>query len=83
MRLDNYLYSCCSFKHGYSIPELERPYVQLTFVSVQRTAQTSYRMFPKTRIMVDDVKFNGHSRQWHRTYKADKQQETNIAIGRK
>ena len=32
--------------------------VQLIFVSVQRTAQTSIRIFLKTRIIVDRVKFN-------------------------
>ena len=30
------------------------------FVSVQRTAQTSFRIFLQTRIMVDGAKFNSH-----------------------
>ena len=34
--------------------------VQLIFVSVQRTAQTRFRIFLQTRIMVDGAKFNGH-----------------------
>ena len=33
---------------------------QLVFVSVQRAAQTSIRIFLQNRILVDDAKFNSH-----------------------
>ena len=35
--------------------------VQLIFVCVQRTAQTSFRIFLKTTIMMDGAKFNSHN----------------------
>ena len=54
-------YSCCCLKHGYSKPKCHNLHnVQLIFVSVQRTAQTSFRIFLQTRKMVDSVKFNSH-----------------------
>ena len=39
--------------------------VQLIFVSVQRTVQTSFRIFLQTTIMVDGAKFNSHDRGSH------------------
>ena len=39
--------------------------VQLHFVSVQRTAQTSFRIFLQSRIMVDGAKFNSHDSGGH------------------
>ena len=55
------LYSCCCLKHGYSKPKCNNLYnVQLIYVSVPRTAQTSFRIFLQTRIIVDGVKFNSH-----------------------
>ena len=39
-------YSCCCLKHGHSEPKCHNLHnVQLIFVSVQRTAQTSFRIF--------------------------------------
>ena len=35
------------------------------FVSVQRTAQTSFKTFLQTRIMVDGAKFNSHDSGGH------------------
>ena len=56
------MYSCCCLKHGYSnlIGCRNLHYVQLVFISVQRTAQTSFRIFLQTRIEVDGAKFNSH-----------------------
>ena len=55
------LYLCCCLKHGYSKPKCQNLHnVQLLFVSVQRTAQISFRIFFKTRIMVDGAKFDRH-----------------------
>ena len=55
------LYSCRCLKHGYSKPKCHNLYnFQLIFVSVQRTAQTSFRIFLQTRIMVDGAKFHSH-----------------------
>ena len=49
------------FKHDYSKPKCHNLHnVQLMFESVQRTAQTSFRIFLQTRIMVDGAKFNSH-----------------------
>ena len=46
-------------KHGYSKPKCHNLHnVQLIFVSVQRTAQTGFRIFLQTRIMVDGAKCN-------------------------
>ena len=44
-------------------------FFQLIFVSVQRTAQTSFEIFLQTRIMVDGAKFNrydsgSHFKKW-------------------
>ena len=39
--------------------------VQLIFVSVQRTVQTSFRIFLQTRIIVDGAKFNSHDSGGH------------------
>ena len=55
------LYLCCCFKHGYSKPKCQNLHnVQLLFASVQRAAQISFRIFFKTRIMVDVAKFDSH-----------------------
>ena len=55
------LCSCCCLKHDYSKPKCHNLHnVQLIFVSVQRTAQTSFRIFFQIRIMVDGAKFNSH-----------------------
>ena len=35
------------------------------FVSVQRTAQTSFRIFLQTRIPMDGAKFNSHDSGGH------------------
>ena len=60
------LYSCCCLKHGYSKPTChELSNVQFIFVSVQRAAQTSSRIFLQTRIMVDGAKFNSHDSGSH------------------
>ena len=54
------------FKHGYSKPKCHNLHnVQLIFVSVQRTAQTSFRIFLQTRKMVDGAKFNSHDSGGH------------------
>ena len=37
----------------------------LIFVSVQRTAQTSLKIFLQIRVMVDGAKFNGHDSGSH------------------
>ena len=57
----------CCLKHGYSRPECHNLHihVQLIPVSVQRTAQTSFRIFLQTRIMVDGAKFNSHDSGGH------------------
>ena len=34
-------------------------------VSIQRTAQTSFKIFPQTRIIVDGPKFNSHDSSGH------------------
>ena len=34
--------------------------IRLIFVSVHRTAQTSFKIFLQTKIMVDGAKFNSH-----------------------
>ena len=39
--------------------------VELIFESVQRTAQTSFRIFLQTRLMMDGVKFNSHDSGGH------------------
>ena len=55
------LYLCCCLKRGYSKPKCQNVHnVQLILVSVQRTAQTSFRILIKTRIMVDGAKSNSH-----------------------
>ena len=55
------LYSCCCLKHGNFKPKCNNFHnVQLIYVSVQRTAQTSSRSFLLTRIIVDGAKFNSH-----------------------
>ena len=64
------MYSCCwlepGLEHGYSKPKCHNLHnVQLFFVSVQRTAQTSFRIFLQTRIMVDGAKFNSHDSGSH------------------
>ena len=43
----------------------KRPNVQLIFVFVQRTAQTSFRIFLQPRIMVTGAKFNSHDSGGH------------------
>ena len=51
------LHSCNFSKHGYSKSKCHNLHnVQLFFVSVQRTAQTSFRIFLQTRIMVEGAK---------------------------
>ena len=40
-------------------------HVQLFFVSAQRTAQTSFRIFLQSRIMVDGAKFYSHDNGDH------------------
>ena len=60
------MYSCCCLKHSYSKPKCHNLHnVQLIFVSVQRTAKTSSRIFLQTRIMVDGAKFNNHDSGGH------------------
>ena len=60
------LYSCCCLKHGYSKPKCHNLHnVQLIFGSVQRTAQTGFRIFLHTRIMVDGNKFSSHDSGGH------------------
>ena len=60
------LYSCYFTKHGYSKTKCHNLFnfqvffFFFFFVSVQRTAQKSFRIFPQTRIMVDGAKFNSH-----------------------
>ena len=57
---------CCCLKHGYSKPKcINLCNVQLIFVSVQRTAQTSFRIFLQNRIMVNGAKFNSHDSGSH------------------
>ena len=54
------------FKHGYSKPKCRNSHnVQLMFVSVQRTAQTSFKNFLQTMIIVDGAKFNSHDSGGH------------------
>ena len=56
-------------KHGYSKPKCHYLHdVQLFFViilCVQRTTQTSFRIFLQTKIMVDGAKFNSHDSGSH------------------
>ena len=57
-------------KHRYSKPKCHNLHnVQLNFVSVQRTAQTSFRNFLQSRIMVDGdkkkKKINSHDSGGH------------------
>ena len=60
------LYSCCCLKHGYSKTKCHSLHNdQLIFVSVQRIAQTSFRIFLQARIMVDGAKFNSHNSGSH------------------
>ena len=60
------LNSCCCLKHGYSKPKCHNLHnVQLIFVPVQRTAQTSFRNFLQTRVIVDGAKFNSHDSGGH------------------
>ena len=63
---DANLYSCYCSKHGYSKLKCHNlQNAQLFIVSVQRTAQTTFRSFPQTRIMVDGAKFNSHDHGGH------------------
>ena len=58
--------SCCCLEHGYYKPKCHNfQNVHLIFVSVQRTAQTSFRIFLKTRIMVAGAKLNSHDSGGH------------------
>ena len=58
--------SCYCLKYGYSKPKCHILYnVQLFFVSVQRTAQTIFRTFLQSRIMVDGAKFKSHDSGGH------------------
>ena len=60
------LYSWCCLKCDNSKPKCHNLYnVQLIFESVEKTAQTSFRMFLQIRIMVDGVKFNSHDSGGH------------------
>ena len=60
------LYSCCCLKYGYSKPKCCNFHNdQLIFVSVQRTAQTSFRTFLQTRIIMNGAKFNSHDSDGH------------------
>ena len=60
------MYSCCCLKHGYSNSKCHNLHdVQLIFVSVQRTAQTSFRIFLQIKVMVDGAKFNSHDNGGH------------------
>ena len=60
------MYSCCGLKHGYSKPKCHTLYsIQLIFLSIQRTAQTSFRIFLQTRIMVDGAKFKSYDKGGH------------------
>ena len=53
-------------KRGYSKPKRHNLHnVQLIFVSVHRTAQTSFRIFLQARMMVDGAKFNSHDSGGH------------------
>ena len=55
------MYLCCCLKQGYSKPKCHKlQNVQLSFVSVQRTAQTSFKIFLQTKIIVAGAKFNNH-----------------------
>ena len=49
---------------SFAIPQLS-PNVQLIFVYIQRTTQTSFRIFLQTRIIVDGAKFNSHDSGGH------------------
>ena len=61
-----YLYLCCCLKHSYFKPKLHNILnVQLIFVSVQRIAQRSFRIFLQIRIMADGAKFNSHDSGGH------------------
>ena len=67
---DANLYTFCFLKHGYSKPNCHNLHnfqsdVQLIFVSVQRTAQTNFRIFLQIRIIVDGAKFNSHDSGGH------------------
>ena len=60
------LYSCCCLKHGYFRPKCHILHdSQLIFVSVQRTAQTNFKLFLQTRMMEDDAKFSSHESGGH------------------
>ena len=60
------LFSCCCIKQDYSKPKCHNLHnVHLIFVSVQRTVQTSFKIFLQTRIMVDGAKFNSHDSSDH------------------
>ena len=60
------LYSCCCLKHGYSKPKCYNlHFVQVIFVSIQKNAQTSFKIFLQPRIMVDGAKFNSHDSGSH------------------
>ena len=58
--------SCDPLKHGYSKTKCHNLHnVQLIFVSVQITAQISFRICLRTRIMVDGAKINSHDSGGH------------------
>ena len=61
-------YSCYCSKHGNSKAKCHNLHINvhlILFVSVQRTAQTSARVFIQTRIMVDSGKFISHDNGDH------------------
>ena len=63
------LYLCCHLKHGYFKPKCHNLQIfQLILLSVQRTAQTSFRIlriFLQSRIIMYGAKFNSHDSDSH------------------
>ena len=55
-----------ALRHGYSKPKCHYlQNVQFSFVSVQRSAQTNFRIRLQSRIMVPGAKFNSHDFAGH------------------
>ena len=52
-------------RNNFEKNEKRKDQAPLIFVSVQRTAQTSFRIFLQTRIMVDGAKFYSHDSGGH------------------
>ena len=60
------LYSCCCFKHGHFKSKCHKLHnFQLLLVSVQSTAQKSFRIFLETGIILGGAKFSSHDSGSH------------------